>query len=882
MCLISLPSNRFNICSAKKMRCFFSLTVLLFFLCGSATTFTNAQEESQSTLLRFEAILPEDNALFIKCSGINQLLADGRTLDFVKLWMDPEVKDFFSEAIEAIPDELPEGDEPRIPYKELWSLCRGEVAFALMSGLSNESEAPIPSMVLCLEMGTGNETFLEAIQSFLNDFAWSWNLTQEKVEYKGIEIHSVGPLARGLGFHRCKIENLFLAALNQNDLKNIIDRHLDDQPALADNPVYLKSLERVAGESIDLLAFFHFTPFLKIVKPFLSYNLENWLKILGLDQVQALCLATSIESGGSRDSLYINCPGEKGGILKALSPKPFSSSALKQASPDTLIFLGLTLDLKMLLKEAEMVMQNALPAFLEAYSSFKESMKTQMNLDLEEEVLPILGQEFSFCLTMPRSGGMFPDYMFSFSVEDDEGFSAIQDKLLALLKGVVEVGESTYDEKVLYNIQIPQSQIPLSPTFAKTEGRLLLSGTTLAMKKYLRWLKKESPGLGESEDFKAAMGSVPDAASFLSFMNLRRQVEIGYGAAGPFLPALLAQSDVPLDAAMLPMTETITDYISNASCFMAMDEEGLLLSSSSPLGLGALLSIFVSSVDYFIEQDLLPDLLALRSSIPSGRGRVSPEQDPELGEIFTEMRNNRFESAEKNLSKWLRQNPHNGLFFLWVLRNRAECRMKQNRYEDAVEDYEWLAEEDKASQGFAYYNIARAYTMAEDTEKAIPYVEKAIAAGHRIFENDSELSNLQGNPQFDQFIDMVIITSHFMADGQYGEAEKNITEWIFNNPYHNLTGWALKNRGDCYKWLEQYEEAIVDYEKAAERESSYESSVFYDIACICSLNDEADRAIDYLKKAMDAGFEDFDLIDNDSDLDNIRDDSRFRALRWRW
>ena len=124
--------------------------------------------------------------------------------------------------------------------------------------------------------------------------------------------------------------------------------------------------------------------------------------------------------------------------------------------------------------------------------------------------------------------------------------------------------------------------------------------------------------------------------------------------------------------------------------------------------------------------------------------------------------------------------------------------------------------------------------------------------------------------------------SSLMRESDYAAAKDLFTEWIFNHPYHALTPWALKNRGGCFLKLERREEAIADFKKAAKMDPSFEPEVYYSIACASSVLDQQDQAVEYLKKAVDAGFSDFELIDYDSDLDNVRSHPKFKALKWRW
>jgi hypothetical protein len=50
------------------------------------------------------------------------------------------------------------------------------------------------------------------------------------------------------------------------------------------------------------------------------------------------------------------------------------------------------------------------------------------------------------------------------------------------------------------------------------------------------------------------------------------------------------------------------------------------------------------------------------------------------------------------------------------------------------------------------------------------------------------------------------------------------------------------------------------------------------VACLLALEGERDRAIDNLRRAFRVGFARRDWIEQDPDLDSIREDPRFQAL----
>jgi adenylate cyclase len=55
----------------------------------------------------------------------------------------------------------------------------------------------------------------------------------------------------------------------------------------------------------------------------------------------------------------------------------------------------------------------------------------------------------------------------------------------------------------------------------------------------------------------------------------------------------------------------------------------------------------------------------------------------------------------------------------------------------------------------------------------------------------------------------------------------------------------------------------------------------YNVACLFALEGETTRAIESLDAAVKAGFAHKNWVDKDPDLDSIRDDPRFKALKWR-
>jgi tetratricopeptide (TPR) repeat protein len=110
-----------------------------------------------------------------------------------------------------------------------------------------------------------------------------------------------------------------------------------------------------------------------------------------------------------------------------------------------------------------------------------------------------------------------------------------------------------------------------------------------------------------------------------------------------------------------------------------------------------------------------------------------------------------------------------------------------------------------------------------------------------------------------------------MEAEQYATADKVLSSWLQSHPGHGLAAEALANRGYCRMAQKQYETAIADYKKVMAIDPGYTPLACYNIACAYSVLEMKGKALSFLNKAIEAGFDDFDHMANDPDLDNIRD-----------
>ena len=80
-----------------------------------------------------------------------------------------------------------------------------------------------------------------------------------------------------------------------------------------------------------------------------------------------------------------------------------------------------------------------------------------------------------------------------------------------------------------------------------------------------------------------------------------------------------------------------------------------------------------------------------------------------------------------------------------------------------------------------------------------------------------------------------------------------------------------------FRSIKKYEQAEKDYLQVLDLDPKNEYAL-YNLACCYSLWGKTDQALAFLRKSIEAGFEDASHMEQDTDLDPIRDDPRFKAM----
>lgn len=177
------------------------------------------------------------------------------------------------------------------------------------------------------------------------------------------------------------------------------------------------------------------------------------------------------------------------------------------------------------------------------------------------------------------------------------------------------------------------------------------------------------------------------------------------------------------------------------------------------------------------------------------------------------------------------------------------------------------------------YNIACCRALGGDMQGALDYLNAAVDSGYQDAEHmqaDEDLAPVHDAPGFapiaQRAADAQVLMQFGVADWNQllERAKRQIAESPEDGSAYLQLGWALLRTDRAAEAIGAFQkQAELDYLPAIGR---------YNIACCHAVLGHTDDAFDALKRAVAAGFGQFELMATDPDLKSLRKDPRFQKL----
>ncbi|MEO8575516.1 MAG: protein kinase [Gemmatimonadales bacterium] len=267
---------------------------------------------------------------------------------------------------------------------------------------------------------------------------------------------------------------------------------------------------------------------------------------------------------------------------------------------------------------------------------------------------------------------------------------------------------------------------------------------------------------------------------------------------------------------------------------------------------------------------------------------------------FHQNRRTSLEFARKMFTRAIEVDPNYARAYAGI----ADCCSILYMYFDAREAN--LKQADKASQtaldldpdlAEAHSSRGLSYSLSKRYEKAQEEFEIAMKLDPKLYEAPyfygraclAQGKSFEAAPLFEKaaairpedYQATTFLASAYTAQGRIGEASKAsrraitaIEKWLDINPDDaralNIGATIWSNLGETEHALEWAKRSLsIDPE---------DPQLLYNVACVYAIEGRKDDALQCLEEAIDKGYGHLEWIQNDSDLNSLRTDARFKAL----
>jgi hypothetical protein len=575
-----------------------------FVLAAATTLLARSSGAADLAPIHLETLVPGKSLAFASLENVGTIgkrmkaTALGRMLD------DPEMKGFLAPLSEdlnkLVHDKQSKGGLPIPPMAmdligKLTGL-EGQAAVALV-----DMDERRPVIAGCLDFGAKLSDFVEFIGRIKDDPSGDkapisaredagrtyWLLGNP--EHPGMFATAVGTAIL------CSTDHDWLVKTATGGLTAV-------DGALAASAPFQRVRAASGGDALALSLYANVPSILSKVK--MGERGAKMADALGLGQIEAAGYGLAFTGDGILDSIVVDAPTADHGILAMMPTKATDHASLAWA-PSTAFYYGEeNLDLAGVVTKVKDLVRRLDPEMAEPIDKTFGRVRDVIGMDLEKDVLAGFGEGLAFWLSMPETGGLYPELGLSFEVKDPAAFektiASVADKVceeagkgerMAASRRVIE-----WHGKRLHVIDLVgvgrHAMVPFTPTICFVGNRMLVTLVPHAMKEIL--LRQESgtanAGLGGQEDVQALIAAGPKGHASFAYLDLQAILNLAYDTAVPALqtvakPNVLGNLPVRLDWAQLPATRSMRPYFRSLGAFCVSDGKSLRISIHSPIGI---------------------------------------------------------------------------------------------------------------------------------------------------------------------------------------------------------------------------------------------------------------------------------------------------------
>lgn len=190
-------------------------------------------------------------------------------------------------------------------------------------------------------------------------------------------------------------------------------------------------------------------------------------------------------------------------------------------------------------------------------------------------------------------------------------------------------------------------------------------------------------------------------------------------------------------------------------------------------------------------------------------------------------------------------------------------------------------------QATCMYNVACSYSLLNDKENALFWLDRALGGGFDrvdLLKEDSDLDPLRSDARFKDIVQRVAsikLEDNSAKKKDYPDRDRH-NEAIIN--FEQLRSPSSQDGDQWYKVgsrllsLRDFDRAVFALTQAVEHLGYGGASAKYNLACTFALKGDRELGLEWLEKSINAGFDNDDKLREDPDIASLRGDASFKKI----
>ena len=404
-----------------------------FVLVAAATLLPKGSGAADVAPIRLETLVSGTSLGFVSIENVGTLGKRFGATAFGRMLDDPEMKDFLAPIKEDLNklthDKQSKGGLP-IPPLALELLGKlagleGQAAVAVVDVADGK-----PTIAACLDFGGKLSDFVEFVGRMKDDP--SGDKPPLAAREDGGRTYWLLGNPEHPNFFATAVGTAILLSTDHDWLARAAAGGLVAvDGALSSSPAFQRVRAASGGDALALSLYANVPAILTKVK--MGERGQKMADALGLGAIEAAGYGMAFVGDGILDSIVIDAPKADHGILSFLPSKPIDHSGLAWAPSTAFYYAEDNLDIGGLLPKIRNLLGRIDPDQSARLEKMLGKARDVIGMDLEKDVLSGLGDGLAAWLSMPETGGLYPELGLSFDVKDPAAFektiATVADKL---------------------------------------------------------------------------------------------------------------------------------------------------------------------------------------------------------------------------------------------------------------------------------------------------------------------------------------------------------------------------------------------------------------------------------------------------------------------